>query len=279
MSVASVAWKFSATQWIFGAENLETTASRLARLGYDGIELAGDPDAYTADSVRPVLERHGLGLTSICGMYPADRDLSSPDPAVRANGVRYIRRCAELASDLGASIVIVVPGPVGRVTATTNEAEEWELAVLSIGEGADAAADCGVRLVIEALNRYESYFLRTLQNAARLALDIGRPNVGLMADLFHMNIEEADVAEAIRAAGDLVWHVHLADSNRRPPGLGHTDFAGLMQALRDIDYSGSLTMEFMPPTSNPYDTASLDVPEDQKAVDAKQAIDHIRQLL
>jgi D-psicose/D-tagatose/L-ribulose 3-epimerase len=276
---SGTALQFSATQWIFGSEELEATASRLASLGYDGIELAGDPDTYDAKTVRAVLDRHGLSLTSICGMYPHDRDLSSPDPGVRANGVRYIRRCAQLASELGADIVIVVPGPVGRVTPITTEAEEWELAVLSIGEAADEAAECGVRLAIEALNRYESYFLRSLQNAARLALDIDRRNVGLMADLFHMNIEEADVAGAIRAAGNIVWHVHLADSNRRPPGLGHTDFAGVMAALTEIGYEGALTMEFMPPTSNPYETASLDVPAEQKQADAKMAIDYVRDLI
>jgi D-psicose/D-tagatose/L-ribulose 3-epimerase len=279
MSDTDQRWTFSATQWIFGAEELDTTATRLARLGYDGIELAGDPDRYNAASVRPVLERHGLSLTSICGMYPPERDLSSPDPTVRANGVRYIRRCAEVASDLGASIVIVVPGSVGRVAPFTDEAEDWELAVLSISEAADQATELGVRLVIEALNRYESYFLRTLENAARLVDDIGRDNVGLMADLFHMNIEDADLPSTLRRFAPLIWHVHLADSNRRPPGLGHTDFAQVVATLKGTAYTGAMTMEFMPPTSNPYDTASLDVPEDQKSADAKQAIDYIRSLI
>jgi sugar phosphate isomerase/epimerase len=269
-------WRISATQWIFGAEDLDATCARLASLGYDGVELAGIPDACDARMVRDVVGRHGLAVTSICGMYPADRDLSSPDPEVRSNAVRYVRQCSELAAQLEAPLVIVVPGAVGRVSPVVDAAEEWELAVVSITAAADAAAELGVKLALEALNRYESYFLRTLEMAARLAGDVDRQNVGLMADLFHMNIEEADMAAEIRRFGELIWHVHMADSNRRPPGLGHTEIAAVILALKDIDYGGSLTMEFMPSMSNPYDAASLDAPEAEKTAGAGQAIEHIR---
>ena len=128
------------------------------------------------------------------------------------------------------------------------------------------------------MNRYETYLVNTLSSAASMAAEVGRPNVGLMADLFHMNIEEGDIPATIRDAAGLVWHVHLADSNRRPPGLGHTDFATAITALKDIRYDGSLTMEFLPSTSSPYEAASLDVGEEAKLADASQAIDYLRRV-
>jgi sugar phosphate isomerase/epimerase len=251
----------------------------LSNLGYDGIELAGEPSTYRASEVGSVLDRHGLVLTSICGIYTPARDISHPDPSTRAAGVRYITGCAELARALGASVVIVVPTAVGRVAPVATPGEEWSWAVESLRAAADGAAQHDVRLVIESLNRYETYLVNTLSVAARMAREVDRPNVGLMADLFHMNIEEPNIAATIRDAGDLVWHVHLADSNRRPPGLGHTDFAAAISALKDTGYQGSLTMEFLPSTSNPYEAASLDVPEDAKMEDARLAISHMRDLV
>lgn len=270
---------FSATQWIFGTENTATTAGRLAGLGYDGIELAGEPDRYSAGDIRNVLLAHNLCLTSICGIYTPQRDLSHPSGAVRAGAVRYVGDCAALAAALGASIVIVVPTAVGRVQPETVAAQEWRWAVESIREAAEVAEDLDITLVLESLNRYESYLVNRLDIAAQLAADIGRPNVGLMADLFHMNIEETSIPEAILAAGKLIQHVHLADSNRRAPGLGHTDFAAAIAALHSVGYSGPLTMEFLPPTANPYLAASLDVPESEKNASARQAISCLRAIL
>ncbi len=269
-------WRYSATQWIFGNEDVAVTAHRLSKLGYDGIELAGEPSSYNASDLEPVLDRHGLALTSICGIYTPTRDISHPDRSTRDSGVRYITSCAALAGALGASVVIVVPTAVGRVAPLSTPDEEWRWAVTSLREAADGAAQHDVRLVIESLNRYETYLVNSLSAAARMASEVDRPNVGLMADLFHMNIEEPDIATTIRDARNLVWHVHLADSNRRPPGLGHTDFTAAVDALTNIGYSGYLTMEFLPSTSNPYDAAALDVPEEAKLADARQAIDFMK---
>mgnify|MGYP001296160906 CR=1 FL=1 len=269
----------SATQWIFGSEPLETTASRLMRLGYDGVELSGEPDSYTADAVRAVVEPKGLAVTSICGIYTPARDLSHPSREIRGAAVGYVRACAALAAALDASVVIVVPTAVGRIGPEAEEGAERRWAVESIREASGFAEQVGVRLVIEALNRYESYLVNSLEAAAQLAADVGRPNVGIMADLFHMNIEEASLPDAIRSVAPLIWHVHLADSNRRAPGLGHTDFRTLIDVLAEIGYEGALTMEFLPPTANPYLAASLDVPEPEKTASSTQALEFVRSLL
>ena len=173
-------------------------------------------------------------------------------------------------------MIIVVPTAVGRVAPAAGRDEEWRLAVDSLREAADRAAEHGGRLVIESLNRYETYLVNNLSLAAEMAREVDRPNVGLMADLFHMNIEEPSIPASITTARDLVWHVHLADSNRRPPGLGHTDFGGAVAALRQIGYSAPLTMEFLPSTSNPYEAASLNTGEEEKRADAEEAIVYMR---
>ena len=161
-------WEFSATQWIFGKEDIDTTARRLASLGYGAIELAGEPAEYSVDAVAAILDRHGLRLSSICGIYGPNRDISHPDADTRAAGVRYISDCATLAAGLGASIVIVVPTAVGRVAPLATRDQEWKWAVESVRAAADSAASVNVRLVIEALNRYETYLVNTLAVAADL---------------------------------------------------------------------------------------------------------------
>lgn len=268
----------SVTQWIFGREPLEETAKRLADLGYDGIELSGEPDLVTPAGARAVLEPLGLDVTSICGIFTPERDLSHPDAAVRRAGVEYVRRCAELGAELGAGVVIVVPTAVGRTQPVENQRTEWGWAVESIAAAAEAIPQDGPRIVLEALNRYESYLVNTLARAEELRVAVGSPRVRLMADLFHMNIEEEDVVESVRVHADHIAHVHLADSNRREPGRGHIDFAGVLAVLDSSGYAGSLTMECLPPTANPYLAASLDVPAESKRELAEGGLAHIRSL-
>lgn len=269
----------SVTQWIFGAEPLEATARRLAELGYDGIELSGEPDLVTAAGAWEIVEPLGLAVTSICGIYTPERDLSHPDPTVRCAAIDYVRRCAELGAALGAGVVIVVPTAVGRTQPIEDEQSEWNWAVESIAEAAGAIPPEGPRIVLEALNRYETYLVNSLERADELRRAVASDRVGLMADIFHMNIEEEDVVAAVRAHAAQIGHVHLADSNRREPGRGHTDFAGILAVLEESGYEGSLTMEFLPPTANPYLAASLDVPADVKQELAASGLDHIRSLL
>ena len=118
--------------------------------------------------------------------------------------------------------------------------------VPALNRSGEYAASRNAGLVIEPLNRYESNFVNTIADGLRLidALDVR--NVGLLADLFHMNIEEASIAGSIREAGSRIGHVHFADSNRRAPGMGHTDFTPIVAALRDINYRGWASVEAFP---------------------------------
>lgn len=269
---------YSATQWIFGNETLESSLRRLAKFGYDGVELAGEPDGLETEAVRAQLKRHGLACTSICGIYTAERDLSHPDPAIRAGAVRYVKACVDMAASLGASVVIVVPTPVGKHGPVTTRQEEWEGAVASLREAGAYAESRGIRLAIEALNRFETYLVNTLEAAERLAEETGVASVGVMADLFHMNIEESCNAEALRAIAPRLMHVHIADNTREAAGLGQTDFAEVMRTLVEIGYRGHVTMEFLPRISNPYEAAARSGDGDVFDEFARQSIDHIKRM-
>jgi D-psicose/D-tagatose/L-ribulose 3-epimerase len=273
-------YKFSVTQWIFGKEEMETSFKRLKKFGYDGIELAGEPDSMDLDEIRRLMDQYELECTSICGIYTAERDLSNADPAARANAVRYVKACVDMAAELGAKVVIVVPSPVGKSGPLTDAQEEWDNAVKSFREAGEYAAAKHIYLAIEALNRFETYLVNKLELAKQLAEQVNLPSVGIMADLFHMNIEERNHSQAIRSIAPHLVHVHIADNTREAAGLGLTDFRAVMQTLMDIGYQGAITMEFLPHVSNPYAAAERTADADS-VYDffTKQSIDHMKAIM
>jgi sugar phosphate isomerase/epimerase len=222
--------------------DLEDGCRKAKALGYDAIELfAPSPEAVTA--AGPVLKNHGLALASAgtgAGWVLHKLTLTSPDPEIRTRAGAYIRGFVDAAGRLGAPAILGSMegrwgGPVDRPLAQRMIADAL------VGLGAAAQAH-GVPFLLEPLNRYEGNVVNTLEEGASLAA----PNVGLLADLFHMNIEEQSPSNALRAAARHVRHVQLADSNRRPAGLGHTDWVSVAAALRDIGYSGYLSAEALP---------------------------------
>ena len=131
-------------------------------------------------------------------------------------------------------------------------------------------------LAVEAINRYETYFANTLEKAQRLVREIDHPAVKLMADLFHMSLEERDIPQSLRMIADQLVHVHIADNTREAAGLGSTDFKAALRTLLDIGYKGSLTMEFMPRLANPYESGALSTQSELMDTYAKQSIDYMR---
>ncbi len=145
---------------------------------------------------------------------------------------RYGLLVCDIDGTLVAEDKVVPPGVIGAVKAAQ-------------GRGARAAREVGVRLVLEPINRYESNWLNTVDEVMDLIARLGEDNVGVLPDAFHMNIEEADLPPALRRGGSLVWHVHVADSNRRAPGWGHLDVAGIVATLREIGYTGFVSAEIL----------------------------------
>ena len=256
--------KYSVSNWIYGEESLDRTMERLSRLGYDGIELKGTPDRYDVNQVRDLLSTYCLEVSSICGMWPWDssdhmksNDLANPDEKVREKAITYVKDCLELGGELGAGCMVVVVGGCGK-TMRLHE-REWEFGVESVRKAGKYAEDVGVTIAIEPINRYELSLMNNVDQGLKFVKDVNMEGVKLMLDTFHMNIEEADPAAAIRKAGEYLVHLHVADSNRQSVGRGHTDFKAIIKALKEIGYQGYLAMEPLPPTSaNVYDLSQLD---------------------
>lgn len=231
--------KYGVCNWIFGDEPLAETAARLAGFGCDGLELKGDLELYDPAEVKAVLDDHGLAVLSLT---PQDVDLPHPDAEVRAKAVDYYLRLLDFAAEVGAPMV-GCHGAVGRIRPVTTYEQEYVNFVVGVQRIAERAQELGLRLAIEVLNRYESHLVSTAEEGVRFIEEVGAPNVGLLLDAYHMNIEEADLGSAIRAAGDNLILFHAADSNRQAVGRGHTDFQDVMRALKDIGYDGSIIVE------------------------------------
>lgn len=268
-------YRYSMTQWIVGNEDVEFSFQRLKKYGYDGIEFAAEP--YKTDQNRMVdlLKKYDMCCTSLCGIFPEERDLTS-DKAETA--IQYIKDSVDFAVKVGAPYMIIVPSPVGRTEKPEGMSYEslWKNAVKNIRIAADYAASKKIRLAIEAVNRYETYFVNTLEKAYRLVKEINHPAVGIMADMFHMSLEENNIGASLRMISDELMHVHIADNTREAAGLGSTDFKEMFYVLQDIGYDGPLTMEFMPRVANPYTTGELETKSKIMDYYAEQAINYMK---
>lgn len=284
--------KYSISNWIYGDEPLETTFERLQRFGYDGVELKGEPKLYQAGEVKELCKKYNLGVLSIAGIYPwptRDRDMASPDDQVRKKAISYLRSCVDLAEEVEAPLVIVVPSAVGKVNPIDNfENEEewieakkraWLHAVLSVREAAKYAESKEILLAIEPINRYETFLVNTAEDGLRFIAEVNSPAVKIHLDVFHMNIEEADPEGAIRRCGEkLLINLHISDSNRMAVGDGHVNFRAIMYALKEIRYEWALTLEPLPPVPNPYVAARLKRYEALRDKYAEQCITQLRRL-
>ena len=199
--------------------------------------------------MRRLLASEHVGLAAIStGRVFAEQAvwLTHADSAVRRQAVDKLRALVELAAELGAPRVNIgrVRGPVGD--GQSRESAE-RLFIDGISVCSAFAAQCGIDLVIEPVNCYETNYINSVDpDGITLVRGIALPNVKLMPDVFHMNIEDASIADSLKAAGPLVGYVHLADSNRLAPGLGHTDFPAIVQALTSIGYDGDVAVEILP---------------------------------
>lgn len=240
--------KYGVCNWIFGDEDLATTAAFLADAGFDGIELKGDLRLYQPAEVNAILGDYGLVVLSLT---PEDVDLPHPDASVRAEALDYYLRLLDFAAAVDAPVV-GCHGAVGRVRALAGYEEEYRHFLVGVQRIAAWAAELNLRLAMEVLNRYESHFLNTAAQAIDFVAGVGAPNVGVLLDAYHMNIEEADPTSAILDVGERLFLFHAADSNRQAVGRGHSDFVTQMRALRRIGYTGDVIVEVTAAGPDPF---------------------------
>lgn len=229
-------------------DGLEVGFAKAAALGFDAVELFLEgPDAVSVAEIQALQQTHGLAIAAVgtgAGMVKHGLSLTDAAPEKRRGALDFILRMIEFGGRLGAPAIL--GSMQGKWTAEVPRDRALDLLTSALHEAANAATVHGVPFIYEPLNRYETNLFNRLVPAAEFLEERGLKNVILLADLFHMNIEERDIAAALRDAAKHVGHIHWADSNRQAMGLGHTDPAPIMAALREISYSGYLSAEIFP---------------------------------
>lgn len=244
--------KISYNTLVYAGEDISQGIKRLAGYGYDGVDIVGEPDQYDAARIKALLTENKIEASSICAIFNPDRDFVSSNPSIRANAVAYVKSCVDFAAAIEAKFISIQASACMKIDAQAEEEQEWQWAVEGIREAGLYAREKGIRLTLEAWNRYETYLINRLDQALQMVNEINLSSVGVMGDTYHMNIEEDDMGDAIRRMGDKLYYLHIADSNRAAPGRGHIDFDEIARALRDIEYNGWIAMELLPAAANPF---------------------------
>jgi D-psicose/D-tagatose/L-ribulose 3-epimerase len=168
----------------------------------------------------------------------------SDDAGVRAKTRQYLADCTKTIADTGGKLMVgPLYSPVGHLPGRRRTADEWKWAVEAFQAVGPVAQKNGVTLALEPLNRFETYFLNTVDDAVKLCDEVGHPNVGVLVDTFHANIEEKNIADAYRRAKRHLKHVHTCENDRGAPGSGHVEWKEVFAALKEIGYDGWLTIE------------------------------------
>jgi D-psicose/D-tagatose/L-ribulose 3-epimerase len=212
--------------------------------GFDGVEIPLlRPKDLQAASIRKAVEANGLE-SNCCTVLVDGLSLISESPDIRRRTRQHLQDVAKAAAEAGAKIVAgPLYSPVGYLPGRRRTGDEWKWAVEGFQAVGETLAAHQVTFAIEPLNRFETFFLNTAADAAQLAKEIGHPNIGILFDTFHANIEEKNIAAGYRTVGPYLKHVHTCENDRGIPGSGHVEWKEVFQALRFLDYDGWLTIE------------------------------------
>ncbi len=221
---------------------------KVSKIGFDILEIAAHQILNYSDSqlsdIRKCAEDHNIQLTA--GIGPTiDRNLSSADDSVREAGREYFKNTLQQIAKLDISIIggaLYSYWPIDYTKPVDKEGDRAR-GIKEIRELADYAKGLGINLCLEVLNRFENHILNTAEEGVAYVKEVGKDNVKVMLDTFHMNIEEDSISGAIRTAGSLLGHFHTGECNRKVPGKGRTPWREIGEALRDINYDGGVVME------------------------------------
>ena len=224
--------------------------AKFKRWGFDSVEIAiEDPAHVNPAFVKRELDRHGLVCGSVCGCFGPDRDL-------RGTTKQQMTAQKYLTSVLDQMVVLNCPTLIGPVYSAVGRADavppdeyrrQWKTVVKNLKTISRHAERRGKTICLEPLNRFETDFINTCDQALKMIKDVGSPALKIMLDTFHMNIEEKSSAAAIRKAGKHLGHVHACGSDRGTPGNDHIDWPSIAKALKDIRYQGDVVIESFTP--------------------------------
>jgi len=238
--------KIASQLYLVPGKTIKEQIDNLEQWGYDGVEVHGRDFPEIVDELKQAVADSSVKVCTVCSGYGGCA--LDPDPAERETMVRDSKEILSIAADLGAIGMIMAPifGPprLPDLSPLHTAVGLEKLLIAKIVEELGAHAEkVGTLVLLEPLQRGETHFWNRLEEALECAQTVGSPAVKIMADFFHMNIEEPRIDESIRAAGDWIRHVHLADSHRAQPGTGHTDFKSGFAALQEIGFQDYMALE------------------------------------
>lgn len=238
--------KLAVQEGMLPGESLEEKFKGAKKMGFEAVELNGRDLWEREEEIIEVSEKTELPISTVVGGF--DGCLLDPDRSVREQAIQNIRKILESTGRIKAGGFILVPifGPVRLPDLTpykNAEALEQELFNEILSQLANHAEKVEATILLEPLNRYETHFINTLEQAVEYCREVKSPSVRVVADFFHMNLEETDIAQSLQQAGKYVTHIHLADSNRIQPGFGHTDFRSAFASLKKVGFEGYMSLE------------------------------------
>ncbi len=225
-------------------DGLLPVLEQLKSIGYDGVEVPiFNPDEKLFAAWGKRLDDLGFERTAVTIRTELNNPIS-PDPKVRAAGVDATKRTLDCCQVLGATALC---GPthsaIGLFSGAGPTKDEWKWGVESMQQCAEHADKTGVTITVEYLNRFEAYFLTCAADTARFIAEVNHPNCRMMYDTFHANIEEKDLATAIRTAAPYTAHVHISENDRGTPGEGHVDWKTTFDTIHEVGYDGWMVVE------------------------------------
>ncbi|HSM25202.1 MAG TPA: 5-keto-L-gluconate epimerase [Anaerolineaceae bacterium] len=227
---------------------IKENLSKIATLGYDGVELAiRDPKLVNLDELEGITKSLFLEVPALgTGQAWGEEGLSftDPDPQIRKSAIERIQSHVPVAERFNAVIIIGLIRGILKPGVSQEQAMIWLINALQ--QCCSEAEKVGVRLALEPINRYETSLINNVEQGMQLISDVGAENFGLLLDTFHMNIEEPQIEESIQLCGNRIFHFHVADSNRWYPGGGHLDIRSIITSLFNTGYNGFISGEFLP---------------------------------
>lgn len=239
--------KFGANTFIWSGacdRTVEEALPLIKEHGFDGVELPlFRPSDFPAARMRKAAEANGLEI-NFCSVLVDGLSLISDDSGIRRKTIETLKAMIQTAAAVNAAMIAgPLYSPVGFLPGRRRTEDEWKRAVEGYQALGDTLAACRVQLAIEPLNRFETFFLNTAEDARRLSEQVGHPNVGILYDTFHANIEEKDIGNGFRTVGKHLKHVHTCENDRGTPGSGHVEWDRVFRALTELRYDGWLTIE------------------------------------
>jgi D-psicose/D-tagatose/L-ribulose 3-epimerase len=250
MNKIGIHYAYWSSEWEI---DLVQQVKNAANVGFSAIDITPPDfiesnDYKSMDELIEVSKETNVEL-NFCIGFPKSKDMASADPAIRQAGIDYTKRILEAVHYMGGRVLSGIlysswPYLYDHQLTEKNKSDAWKRGVESIQTIIPEAENRGIVYAIEIVNRFEQYILNSVDEGIQFCQDIGSPSAKLLVDVFHANIEEINIADSIRKAGDLLAHLHISENNRRLPGSGkHIDWDDIFKALKQINYQGNIVME------------------------------------